>query len=62
LKDVPALEWNQMIFDLRDAGKTPEPRRLLEPLSRLGELLACHCPATGENPNELPDMPRFELK
>jgi uncharacterized membrane protein len=51
-----------MIFDLRDAGKTPEPRRLLEPLSRLGELLACHCPATGENPNELPDMPRFELK
>ena len=61
LKDVPSLEWNQMIFDLREAGKTPEPQRLLEPLSRLGKLLACHCPATGENPNELPDMPRFEL-
>jgi len=25
-------------------------------------VLATHIPATGENPNELPDMPRFELK
>ena len=34
-------------------------RKLIE---RLGEVLATHVPATGENPNELPDMPRFELK
>jgi len=25
-------------------------------------VLATHIPPTGENPNELPDMPRFELK
>ena len=31
-------------------------------LKDLGALLARHKPATGENPNELPDMPRFELK
>jgi putative membrane protein len=62
LKVVPPLDWNQMIFDLHEAGRTPEPQRLLKALSGLGKLLACHCPATGENPNELPDMPRFELK
>jgi putative membrane protein len=62
LKVVPSLEWNQMIFELHEAGRKPEPQRLFEPLSRLGKLLACHCPATGENPDELPNLPRFELK
>ncbi|MDQ2974694.1 MAG: hypothetical protein M3R69_04675 [Acidobacteriota bacterium] len=62
LKGVPALEWNQMLFELHQAGSKPEPQTLLEGLSRLGILLARHLPATGENLNELPDKPRFELK
>jgi putative membrane protein len=62
LKGVNALEWNQIIFDLHQAGRKPEPETLLAALSRLGTLLAHHLPATGENPNELPDQPRFELK
>ena len=62
LKGVPALEWNQMLFELHQAGRKPEPQTLMEGLSRLGILLARHLPASGENPNELPDKPRFELK
>lgn len=62
LKGVNALEWNQILFDLRQAGRKPEPQTLLAGLENLGALLANHLPATGENPNELPDMPRFELK
>jgi putative membrane protein len=62
LKGVPALDWNQILFALHQAGKKPEPESLLKGLRDLGNLLAQHLPATGENPNELPDMPRFELK
>ncbi len=62
LKGVPALEWNHMLFELRRAGRKAEPQPLLEAMRRLGELLANHLPATDENPNELPDVPRFELK
>lgn len=62
LKGVPALDWNRILFELHQAGKKPEPETLLKGLRDLGELLAQHLPATGENPNELPDMPRFELK
>jgi putative membrane protein len=62
LKGVKALEWNQILFKLRQAGRKPEPQTLLAGLEDLGALLAKHLPATGENPNELPDMPRFELK
>jgi putative membrane protein len=62
LKGVPALDWNQVLFALHQAGKKPEPESLLKGLRDLGNLLAQHLPATGENPNELPDMPRFELK
>jgi len=62
LKGVNALEWNQILFDLHQAGRKPEPLTLLAGLESLGVLLANHLPATGENPNELPDMPRFELK
>jgi uncharacterized membrane protein len=35
---------------------------LQKALTKLGILLACHLPATGKNPNELPDQPRFELE
>jgi putative membrane protein len=62
LKSVNALEWNQIVFELHEAGGKPEPETLLPGLEKLGGLLGRHCPATGENPNELPDAPRFELK
>lgn len=61
LKNVPSLEWNQMLFQLHEAGREPEPETLQAKLEKLGALLAQHVPATGENPNELPDAPRFEL-
>jgi putative membrane protein len=62
LKGVNALEWNQILFELHEAGGKPEPETLLVGLEKLGSLLGRHLPATGENLNELPDAPRFELK
>ena len=62
LTSVPALEWNHALFELNQAGRRAEPGSLTTALQELGALLAEHMPATGENPNELPDMPRFELK
>lgn len=62
LTSVPALEWNHALFELNQAGRRAEPGSLTKALRELGALLAKHKPATGENPNELPDMPRFELK
>jgi putative membrane protein len=61
LKAVPALEWNQALFELRQAGKQPRPETLRAGLEKLGLLLAQYLPASAENPNELPDAPRFEL-
>jgi putative membrane protein len=61
LKAVPPLEWNQSLFELKQAGAEPDVQTFLKALRSLGALLAKHLPATGENPNELPDMPRFEL-
>ncbi len=61
LKAVPALEWNQIVFELHQAGKQPHPETLSAGLEKLGVLLAQHIPASAENPNELPDAPRFEL-
>ena len=43
------------------AGKQPHPEALSAGLDKLGVLLAQHIPASAENPNELPDAPRFEL-
>jgi putative membrane protein len=62
LKGMPALDWNRILSELHQAGQKPSPETLLKGLRDLGDLLAQHLPATGENPNELPDMPRFELK
>jgi putative membrane protein len=62
LNSVPALEWNHALFELNQAGRRAEPGSLTKALQDLGALLRKHKPATGENPNELPDMPRFELK
>ena len=61
LKAMPSLEWNQSLAELKEVGRKPELQALLKALRELGALLAKHLPATGENPNELPDMPRFEL-
>ena len=62
LKSVPSNEWNGALFELHNAGRNPVPTQFQEVLNKFGQLLATHLPATGENPNELPDMPRFELK
>ena len=62
LTSLPALEWNHALFELNQAGRRADPDSLTKALQDLGALLAKHKPATGENPNELPDMPRFELK
>lgn len=62
LKAVDPLEWNQRLFELHQAGRRPEPETLRTAIKHLGTLLEEHVPATGENPNELPDMPRFDLK
>jgi putative membrane protein len=62
LKAVPPLEWNHRLFELTQVGRNPDRNSLLKALRDLGALLAKHLPATGENPNELPDMPRFELR
>jgi putative membrane protein len=61
LKAVPSLEWNQALFELRQAGKEPRPETLTAGLEKLGLLLAQYLPASADNPNELPDAPRFEL-
>ena len=62
LKAVPALKWNNSVFELKRIGRQPEPESLIKAVRDLGRLLAEHMPATGENPNELPDAPRIELK
>ncbi len=62
LKGVNALEWNQVVFELHEAGRKAQPQPLLSALEHLGVLLTTHLPATGDNPNELPDAPCFELK
>jgi putative membrane protein len=62
LKSVNALEWNQILFELHQSGRKAEPQPLQTALENLGALLGKHLPATGENPNELPDPPRFELR
>jgi putative membrane protein len=62
LKAVPSSEWNHGLFELKEVGRQPDLQHLLRALRDLGTLLAKHLPATEENPNELPDMPVFELE
>jgi putative membrane protein len=62
LKSVPALKWNNAVFELKRVGRKPEPEELVNAIRSVGALLTEHMPATGENPNELPDGPRIELK
>lgn len=62
LRKVPAQEWNREVGELHLIGDTPEPKAFMNAIKEFGSLLTSHVPATGENPNELPDLPRFELK
>jgi putative membrane protein len=62
LKKVPAQDWNRELFELHQFGKNPDPKAFQKAIEQFGKVLATHVPATGENPNELPDKPRFELK
>lgn len=62
LTGAPPLEWNECVFDLQQAGRRPQPETFLQALRAFGSMLGKHIPATGENPNELGDLPRFELK
>ncbi len=62
LKAVPALKWNHAVFELKRIAGNPDPDKLIAGMRELGELLAEHMPATGENPNELADGPSIELR
>ena len=62
LKAAPPLEWNERVYELHRAGRIPQLDTLRKEIRELGSLLAKHLPPTGKNPNELPDMPRFDLK
>jgi len=62
LKAVPPLKWNHSVFALKQVAKDADPSKVIAALRDLGNVLAEHVPATGENPNELADGPRIELK
>ena len=62
LKAAPPLEWNERMYELHRAGRIPQLETLRREIRELGALLSKYLPPTGENPNELPDMPRFDLK
>src|SRR5437762_684206 len=62
LKAVQPLKWNHTVFAIKLIAENPKPENLIKSVCDLGGLLAEHMPATGENPNELPDAPRIELK
>ena len=57
------MRWNGT-SSCRNCAKPAARRsqRFAGGVENLGVLLCKHLPATGENPNELPDAPRFELK
>ncbi|MFS8087332.1 MAG: hypothetical protein ACMG6H_16995 [Acidobacteriota bacterium] len=62
LKAVPPLKWNNAIYELKKTARQPDPDTLVNAVREIGNLLAQHLPPTGENPNELADGPRIELK
>jgi putative membrane protein len=62
LKAVPPLKWNHSVFALKQVARDPDPAKVIAALRDLGNVLAEYVPATGENPNELADGPRIELK
>jgi len=62
LKAVEPLKWNHAVFELKQIAEKPRSETFIKGLRDLGTLLAQALPPTGENPNELADGPRIELK
>jgi putative membrane protein len=62
LKVVPPLQWNTAVFELKQIAHRYDSEKLIAAVNNVGVVLADHMPATGENPNELVDGPRIELK
>src|SRR5437588_2917281 len=62
LKAVPPLKWNHSVFELKQLAQNPDSEKLVKAVRDLGRVLAEHMPPTGENPNELADGARIELK
>lgn len=62
LKAVPPVEWNGALAELHRVGRQPDPDEFMAALKRLGTVLAQCLPPAEENPNELPDLPYFDLK
>jgi putative membrane protein len=62
LKAMPPLPWNTELHELKGLARQCDPDKLIQSLRKLGTLLATHLPATGDNPNELVDGARIELK
>jgi putative membrane protein len=62
LKAIPPLEWNNAVYEIKKVARHTDPEALLKALRDIGCLLAEHLPPRGENPNELADGPRIELK
>ena len=55
---VPQAEWDAVCRGMEASFRDGEWRRgALQAVTRAGELLANHFPASGSNPNELPDQP-----
>lgn len=55
---VPQAEWDLICRGMEASFRQGEWRRgALQAVTRGGELLASHFPASGANPNELPDQP-----
>jgi putative membrane protein len=62
LKAVPPIEWNGALAELHRVGRQPDPDEFIAALKRLGTVFAQCLPPAEENPNELPDLPYFDLK
>jgi putative membrane protein len=62
LRAVPPAEWNGVMAELHRVGRRPDPDEFIAALGRLGAVFAECLPPDAENPNELPDLPYFDLK
>ena len=55
---VPQAEWDAVCRGMEASFRDGDWRRgALQAVTRAGDLLAGHFPASGNNPNELPDQP-----
>lgn len=57
---VPGAEWNGLRWgDRADPHAPHDLEHFLAGLEAVGTILAQHVPASGDNPNEIPDAPRI---